>query len=46
VQHLLDYIEGSSTIDEFFHDYPSVSREQVIEFLELGKEQLIECVSG
>ena len=43
VQNLLDYIEGS-TIDEFFQDYPSVTREQVIQFLELGKEQLLECV--
>ncbi|SPE36883.1 conserved hypothetical protein [Candidatus Sulfopaludibacter sp. SbA6] len=46
VQHLLDYIEGSSTIDEFFQDYPSVTREQVIQFLELGKDQLVECVSS
>ncbi len=44
VQNLLDYIEGGSTIDEFFHDYPSVTRDQVIQFLELAKEQLIECV--
>jgi uncharacterized protein (DUF433 family) len=46
VQHLLDYIEGGSTIDEFFEDYPSVTRDQVIQFLELAKEQLVECVSS
>jgi uncharacterized protein (DUF433 family) len=46
VQNLLDYIEGGSTIDEFFQDYPSVTREQVIQFLELAKEQLVECVSS
>ena len=46
VQHLLDYIGGGSTIDEFFVDYPSVTRDQVIQFLELGKEQLVECVSS
>ena len=45
VQNLLDYIEGGSTIDEFFKDYPSVTRDQVIQFLELAKEQLLECVS-
>ncbi len=45
VQHLLDYIEGNSTIDEFFKDYPSVTRDQVMHFLELAKEQLVECVS-
>jgi uncharacterized protein (DUF433 family) len=46
VRHLLDYIEGGSTIDEFFEDYPSVTRDQVIQFLELAKEQLVECVSS
>ena len=45
VQNLLDCIEGGSAIDEFFEDFPSVNREQVIGFLELGKDQLIECVS-
>jgi uncharacterized protein (DUF433 family) len=46
VQNLLDYIEGGSTIDEFFQDYPSVTRDQVIQFLELAREQLVECVSS
>jgi uncharacterized protein (DUF433 family) len=46
VQNLLDYIEGGSTIDEFFQDYSSVTRDQVIQFLELAKEQLVECVSS
>jgi uncharacterized protein (DUF433 family) len=46
VQNLLDYIEGGSTIDEFFQDFPSVAREQVVQFLELAKEQLVECVSS
>jgi uncharacterized protein (DUF433 family) len=46
VQNLLDYIEGGSTIDEFFEDYPSVTRNQVIQVLELAKAQLVECVSS
>ena len=46
VQNLLDYIEGGSTIDTFFEDYPSVTRDQVILFLELGKDQLVECASS
>ena len=46
VQNLLDYIEGGSTIDEFFEDYPSVTREQVVQFLELAREQLVECLSS
>jgi uncharacterized protein (DUF433 family) len=46
VQNLLDYIEGGSTIDEFLKDFPSVTREQVIGFFELAKDQLVECVSS
>lgn len=46
IQNLLDYIEGGSTIDEFFENFPSVTREQVFQFLELAKEQLVECVSS
>lgn len=33
-QALLDYLEGGETIDEFLDDFPTVSREQVIAFLE------------
>ena len=46
VQTLLDYLAGAETIEEFLLDFPSVSRAQVIQFLELGKEQLIECASS
>ena len=46
VQCLIDYIEGNSTLEEFFEDYPSVSRQQVTRFLELAKEQLVECESS
>ncbi len=46
VQTLIDYIEGNSTLEEFFEDFPSVSREQVRRFLELAKDHLAECVSS
>ena len=46
VQTLLDYIEDGDTIDSFLTDFSTVSREQAISFLELAKEQLIECVSS
>ena len=46
VQNLLDSIEGRSTIDKFFADYPSVTRDKLGLFLELAKEQLVECVSS
>ncbi len=46
VQNLLDNIEGGSTNNEFFENYPSVSRDQVVQVLELGREHLIERVSS
>ncbi|HEV7487339.1 MAG TPA: DUF433 domain-containing protein [Thermoanaerobaculia bacterium] len=33
-QALLDYLKGSETIGEFLDDFPSVSREQAIAFIE------------
>jgi uncharacterized protein (DUF433 family) len=46
VQTLLDYIEDGDTLDNFLRDFPTVKREQAISFLELAKQQLIECVSS
>jgi uncharacterized protein (DUF433 family) len=45
VQTLLDYIEAGDSIDEFLEGFPTVSREQVIAFLEKAKDKLIESVS-
>ena len=40
IKALTDYLEGGETIDEFLDDFPSVSREQAIGFLELARERL------
>jgi uncharacterized protein (DUF433 family) len=45
VQTLLDYLEAGETIDDFLEGFPSVSRQQVIAFLEEGKERLIKAAS-
>jgi len=45
VQTLLDYIEGGETIDDFLEGFPSVTREQVIAFLEAAKDRLVESAS-
>ncbi|MEA2977462.1 MAG: hypothetical protein QOF19_2982 [Alphaproteobacteria bacterium] len=45
VQTLLDYLEAGESIDEFLEGFPSVTREQVIAFLEEAKDRLIESVS-
>jgi uncharacterized protein (DUF433 family) len=45
VQTLLDHLEAGDTIDEFLDGFPSVTREQVIAFLEQAKDRLVESVS-
>ncbi len=41
VKNLTDYIEAGDTLDEFLEDFPSVSREQAVEFIEQAKEALL-----
>jgi uncharacterized protein (DUF433 family) len=41
VQTLLDYLESGESIDEFLAGFPSVSREQVVGFLEQAKDRLV-----
>jgi uncharacterized protein (DUF433 family) len=42
VQTLLEYLEGGETIDEFLIGFPSVTRDQVMQFLAAAKEYLVE----
>jgi uncharacterized protein (DUF433 family) len=41
VQSLIDCLEGGDSIDEFLEGFPTVSREQVIAFLEEAKKRMI-----
>jgi uncharacterized protein (DUF433 family) len=45
VQTLLDYLEAGDSIDEFLEGFPSVTRDQVIAFLEEAKDRVIEAAS-
>jgi uncharacterized protein (DUF433 family) len=45
VQTLLDYLESGDSIDEFLEGFPSVTREQVIGFLEEAKDALLASVA-
>jgi uncharacterized protein (DUF433 family) len=45
VQTLLDYLESGESIDDFLAGFPSVKREQVIEFLEQAKDRLVDTAS-
>jgi uncharacterized protein (DUF433 family) len=40
---LLDYLEAGESIDDFLEGFPSVTREQVIAFLEEARLRLVEA---
>jgi uncharacterized protein (DUF433 family) len=44
VQTLLDYLEAGESIDDFLAGFPSVTREQVVAFLEQARDSLVETV--
>lgn len=41
IGHLFEYLEGGETLDEFLHQFPSVTREHALAALELSKESLL-----
>lgn len=41
VQTLLDYLEAGDSIDDFLAGFPTVSRGQVIAFLEEAKARMV-----
>jgi uncharacterized protein (DUF433 family) len=45
VKNLTDYLEAGDSINAFLDDFPSVSRAQVIEFLEEARAQLTAAVA-
>jgi len=40
VKSLFEYLEGSSSLEEFLEDFPSVSRERAVAVLEAARQQL------
>jgi uncharacterized protein (DUF433 family) len=38
---LFDYLEGGDTLDEFLHQFPSVTREQAVAALEQAQAALV-----
>lgn len=45
VQTLIEYLEGGQTIDDFLEGFPTVTREQVIAFLEEAKARMLPVAS-
>lgn len=44
-QTLLDYLKAGETIDDFLDGFPSVTRDQVIAFLEEAEERIADMTS-
>ena len=40
VKNLFDYLEGSSSLEEFLEDFPTVSRERAVAVLEAAHKSL------
>jgi len=45
VQTLLDYLKAGESINDFLDGFPTVTREQVIAFLEETEKQLVTMVA-
>ncbi len=45
VQTLLDYLKAGESIDDFLEGFPTVTREQVVAFLEEAEEQIVKMVA-
>jgi len=41
VQTLLDYLKAGDRLDDFLDEFPTVTREQAVAFLELAKEAAV-----
>ena len=40
VKSLFEYLEGTSSLEEFLEDFPSVSRQKAVAVLEAARQQL------
>jgi uncharacterized protein (DUF433 family) len=46
VRNLIDYLAAGDSIDDFLDDFPSVSREQVIQVLQTTEQALLAGVDA
>jgi uncharacterized protein (DUF433 family) len=44
IQTFIEYLEAGDSIDQFLEGFPSVTREQLIAFLEEAKDKMVESV--
>ena len=41
VRTLIDYLSGGDTLDDFVEDFPTVSRQQALQFLETAEQVMV-----
>ena len=46
VKNLFDYLEGSSSLEDFLEDFPSVSRTHAVGILEAAQDRLLADASA
>ncbi|TPW16846.1 MAG: hypothetical protein FD130_892 [Halothiobacillaceae bacterium] len=46
IKNLFDYLEGTSSLEEFLEDFPSVPRNKAIAVLEAARERLTSDASA
>lgn len=46
VQNLIDYLDAGDSLEEFLDDFPSVTREQAVAALKLGRDALVRLARG
>jgi uncharacterized protein (DUF433 family) len=44
VQNLFEYIEGGDSLDVFLQNFPSVTREQAVEVVDLSRQGLLKLL--
>ena len=44
VRNLLDYLEAGDSLDDFLDQFPTVSREQAVAFLEQSADAMLEKI--
>ena len=44
IQTLIDYLEGGDSIEDFLEGFPTVSRDQIVAFLEEAKDRELAAV--
>ena len=46
IKNLFDYLQGSSSLEDFLEDFPSVSRAHAVAVLEAARERLVADASA